>query len=188
MAPTNGGYASSRSDDDAHDQIGSTSAPPSGVATPRPDPSDKRLPGIMHGYFGQVRERSSTSPTSPSQCALATPATDTGISSYVPLHHHEYQGPGDALPTAPSSPNGKTNGRNNQSLPLLPHEHLSSSKLETEPEDSNYLSYPTPPVSPRAVPLPRWSIPTHMVGSGQTTLGRPVDRSSPQRKLCSLAV
>lgn len=26
---------------------------PSGVATPQPDPSDKRLPGIMHSYFGQ---------------------------------------------------------------------------------------------------------------------------------------
>ncbi|CAL3964442.1 unnamed protein product, partial [Diplocarpon coronariae] len=27
--------------------------PRSGVATPQPDPSDKRLPGIMHSYFGQ---------------------------------------------------------------------------------------------------------------------------------------
>lgn len=42
---------SSRSgEDDANDHIDSDT-PRSGVATPRPDPSDKRLPGIMHSYF-----------------------------------------------------------------------------------------------------------------------------------------
>ncbi|KAI9893382.1 MAG: Serine/threonine-protein kinase [Vezdaea aestivalis] len=46
----------SRQDDEHHDQIGSGSMPGSGVTTPRPDPSDKRLPGIMHSYFGQVRD------------------------------------------------------------------------------------------------------------------------------------
>jgi hypothetical protein len=38
--------------------------PRSGVATPQPDPSDKRLPGIMHSYFGQVGSASSTRPNS----------------------------------------------------------------------------------------------------------------------------
>lgn len=38
--------------------------PRSGIATPVPDPSDKRLPGIIHSsYFGQVGKGSSTSPT-----------------------------------------------------------------------------------------------------------------------------
>jgi len=36
-------------DDDANE----SDTPRSGVATPQPDPSDKRLPGIMHSYFGQ---------------------------------------------------------------------------------------------------------------------------------------
>ncbi|KAF6225700.1 hypothetical protein HO133_009700 [Letharia lupina] len=47
----------SHSDDETH-SIGS--APPSGVATPHPDPTDKRLPGILHSYFGQ-----NTPPLSP---------------------------------------------------------------------------------------------------------------------------
>jgi hypothetical protein len=44
-------------DDENHDHIGSNSStPPGGAATPRPDPTDKRLPGILHSYFGQVRD------------------------------------------------------------------------------------------------------------------------------------
>ncbi|KAK0104691.1 hypothetical protein ONS95_004964 [Cadophora gregata] len=38
-------------DDDANGFDSDT--PRSGIATPQPDPSDKRLPGIMHSYFGQ---------------------------------------------------------------------------------------------------------------------------------------
>lgn len=41
-----------RGDDDGNDHIDSDT-PRSGVATPQPDPSDKRLPGIMHSFFGQ---------------------------------------------------------------------------------------------------------------------------------------
>lgn len=41
-------------DEDGSDQIG-YDTPRSGVATPQPDPQDKRLPGIM-SYFGQVRQ------------------------------------------------------------------------------------------------------------------------------------
>lgn len=44
------------SNDDDPDQIGSNSSTPPGAATPRPDPTDKRLPGILHSYFGQVRD------------------------------------------------------------------------------------------------------------------------------------
>merc|ERR1711977_328982 len=40
--------------DDMADQIGTESPTPSGVETPRPDFHDKRLPGIMPGYFGQA--------------------------------------------------------------------------------------------------------------------------------------
>ncbi|KAL2824623.1 kinase-like domain-containing protein [Aspergillus cavernicola] len=38
-------------DDDTQDQIGSNSPSPSGIATPQPDPADRRLPSIMHSYF-----------------------------------------------------------------------------------------------------------------------------------------
>ncbi|KAH2490189.1 hypothetical protein KXV28_005473 [Aspergillus fumigatus] len=38
-------------DDDNQDTIGSNRSTPSGIATPKPDLSDKRQPSIMHSYF-----------------------------------------------------------------------------------------------------------------------------------------
>ncbi|EGE00441.1 hypothetical protein TESG_07718 [Trichophyton tonsurans CBS 112818] len=40
--------------DDPQDQIGSMGSTPTGIATPQPDPSDKRVPGIMPSFFAQV--------------------------------------------------------------------------------------------------------------------------------------
>jgi serine/threonine protein kinase SCH9 len=60
------------------DQIGSQSPTPSGVETPRPDFHDKRQPGIMPGYFGQVGSGPSTSsPLRKSQAAAAAPSIDS---------------------------------------------------------------------------------------------------------------
>jgi hypothetical protein len=39
--------------------------PRSGIVTPVPDPSDKRLPGIMHSYFGQPDPPDSADITAP---------------------------------------------------------------------------------------------------------------------------
>jgi serine/threonine protein kinase SCH9 len=64
-------------DDDGHDQIGSTSSTPPGASTPRPDPTDKRLPGILHSYFGQVRD--SFMPQSKSSPKNSNPAPVTSI-------------------------------------------------------------------------------------------------------------
>ncbi|KAN0083377.1 Protein kinase-like domain containing protein [Elaphomyces granulatus] len=50
-------------DDDAQDHIGSNDSTPSGIATPRPNPADKRLPSIMH-YFSQVGSSSAFQPSS----------------------------------------------------------------------------------------------------------------------------
>jgi serine/threonine protein kinase SCH9 len=59
--------------EDMQDHIGTESPTPSGVETPRPDFHDKRLPGIMHSYFGQVgSEPSTSSPLRRTQ----TPAVD----------------------------------------------------------------------------------------------------------------
>lgn len=62
-------------EDDVTDHIESDT--PSDRATPQPDLSDKRLPGIMHNsYFGQVGSGSSTSPASSGHYSdpLQTPA------------------------------------------------------------------------------------------------------------------
>lgn len=54
MANRSPARSSHQQDDDVHDQIGSSSSTPSGIATPQLDPTDKRLPGIMHSFFAQV--------------------------------------------------------------------------------------------------------------------------------------
>lgn len=69
--------ATNDSNDDGHDQIGSTSSTPPGATTPKPDPTDKRLPGILHSYFGQVRDslmpsRKSSSTVNPSPAPVTT--------------------------------------------------------------------------------------------------------------------
>ncbi|KAF2473200.1 kinase-like protein [Lindgomyces ingoldianus] len=68
------------SEDEPHDQIGSNSSTPPGAATPRPDPTDKRLPGILHSYFGQVRDsliprRKSANNPSPASASASAPAS-----------------------------------------------------------------------------------------------------------------
>ncbi|KAB2105775.1 Serine/threonine-protein kinase [Alternaria gaisen] len=74
--------ATNDSNDDGHDQIGSTSSTPPGATTPKPDPTDKRLPGILHSYFGQAtppqtpRTRSQESKPKPSNLSRASNASD----------------------------------------------------------------------------------------------------------------
>src|SRR5262249_44794890 len=70
--------------DDLHDQIGSNSPTPSGVATPRPDLHDKRLPGIMHSYFGQVgRDPSQNTPSRSCQAATNSEASEQSAHSIL---------------------------------------------------------------------------------------------------------
>lgn len=150
MTNTNGVYESSRTAVDDHDQIGSSSTTPSGVATPRPDPSDKRLPSIMHSYFGQVRRRSCTSPPPPGSCALATPAADKGVASYERKQHGVHEALDDAPPIAPSSQDGYTSDGEDHALPLLPHERLQILEPGAELEHIGVYPLPTPPTSSSA--------------------------------------
>ncbi|MCJ1314019.1 hypothetical protein MMC25_007699 [Agyrium rufum] len=55
-----GGEVNRRDDDMLNDQIGSNTATPTGAATPQPDAVDKRVPSILHGFFGQVGTQSFT--------------------------------------------------------------------------------------------------------------------------------
>ncbi|MCJ1394012.1 hypothetical protein MMC18_006889 [Xylographa bjoerkii] len=141
MTSNENGFLTSRSDDDNHDHIGSQSATPSGVATPRPDPSDKRLPQIMHGYFGQVGTRSTTSSSSSDRCAVATPALDHGIASHTPAHHRNGEDLDKALPTAPNSPKNSSQDDSDHTAQLVGHEHLGLPRLD------GACAYPTPPIS-----------------------------------------
>ena len=125
----------SRSDEDTHDHIGSTSTTPSGVATPNPNPADKRLPGIINSYFGQVGARFSTILCNHKSCpAMATqPAGATSMDPCGPC-------PG-ALPTAPGTPNPlpKTEIREGSTS--------SGSALSVMISRNFLVPYPTPPTS-----------------------------------------
>ncbi|KAI4690403.1 hypothetical protein J4E81_007556 [Alternaria sp. BMP 2799] len=73
--------ATNDNNEDGHDQIGSTSSTPPGATTPKPDPTDKRLPGILHSYFGQVRDslmpsRKSSSTVNPSPAPVTSQVSD----------------------------------------------------------------------------------------------------------------
>lgn len=134
----------SRSDEETHDHIGSSSTTPSGVATPNPNPADKRLPGILHSYFGQVGARSFTSPRHQELFELPYPAPGAIEASHTSV---EMCGiPPDALPTAPNSPNLEQNvERGDSSAP--PHQLSEVSNLIAH--DAGLLAppYPTPPAS-----------------------------------------
>ncbi|KAK4907608.1 Serine/threonine-protein kinase, partial [Elasticomyces elasticus] len=52
--------ANKRMPEDLHDSILSGAQTPSGIQTPQPDFQDKRLPGILNGFFGQVGNQASS--------------------------------------------------------------------------------------------------------------------------------
>jgi protein-serine/threonine kinase len=135
-----------RADDDGNYHIDSDT-PRSGIATPQPDPSDKRLPGIMHSFFGQVGLGSSThpSPEPPEPPVLSTKTEE-------PFHHRETMA-GDyvLLSVAPDSENkGATEHFDRKArgtLPLHSHERKEPPQAPERSRMSGLHSYPTPPAS-----------------------------------------
>ncbi|KAI9830410.1 MAG: hypothetical protein M1826_004833 [Phylliscum demangeonii] len=86
-----------RSDDDPHDALTPSSTPisGSGIITPRPDPSDKRLPGIKPAELGQATPphtpRTSSNEESLLRSALIAPTSNPsrltrGLSPVLPAH------------------------------------------------------------------------------------------------------
>ncbi|KAL9125850.1 MAG: hypothetical protein Q9217_005005 [Psora testacea] len=105
----------------------------SGVATPRPDPTDKRLPGILHSYFGQVGPQSFASPSKKHRPTnprlylnMANPAPPAGIAI-------------GCLHTAPSSPNEESTSTNGQSRAIYA-QPTSLQGLPTPPTPSSCSS------------------------------------------------
>ncbi|KAL8843297.1 MAG: hypothetical protein Q9170_000155 [Blastenia crenularia] len=122
-----------RNYDEGQDLIGSESATPSGVATPRPDLVDKRFPGIVHSYIGQVGAPSFSTFT-----AQHIPTPKSSISHMAGDSQPPKQGIEKlrgALPTAPSSPD--------EPCPSI-EDHSSALLAENGPAAQGY---PTPPAS-----------------------------------------
>ncbi|KAK1059767.1 Serine/threonine-protein kinase [Friedmanniomyces endolithicus] len=130
---------------DEHDHIGSgNSTPPdgTGTATPRPDPTDKRLPGIINSYFAQVRD-SLTRTRSKSSADPSHPAPAPSEDSEE-KQRPDNAGPWDVASTAqrPAIPRS--------SRAAEPHSHPSPSlvlRQKQESVDMPQASYPTPPLS-----------------------------------------
>lgn len=74
---------------DQPDQIGSNCPTPSGAETPQPDPSDKRLPGIISSFFGQVGLNPSSRSEAQDSHAVTAPFLDYGLDSHLPQHSRE---------------------------------------------------------------------------------------------------
>lgn len=132
------------SNDDEHDQIGSNSSTPPGASTPRPDPTDKRLPGILHSYFGQVRD--SLIPRRKSSAVNPSPALAPVTQTADPSSKEESDAsllPSNTLPSP--TPSASSTSR-----------HPSTSQLnDGEPEKLTEGAYApphnqaTPPQTPR---------------------------------------
>ncbi|KAF2761347.1 kinase-like protein [Pseudovirgaria hyperparasitica] len=118
--------------DDDHDHIGSNSSTPPGAATPRPDPTDKRLPGILHSYFGQVRDSFRNHPNP--LCGVVTTSTVPAVHISNPATRR----PSEALPpdSADSSHSSSTTQECVEKL--------------TEGGVTPPLSQNTPPQTPRS--------------------------------------
>lgn len=135
----------SRSDEETHDHIGSSSTTPSGVATPNPNPTDKRFPGIIHSYFGQVGTRSSTSRNYTEHSALPIPETATHN-----IKSTSMRTPGkflDALHTASSFPNPQRHSDNQEIFASPLHQSSEAPKLISDEAGFLVAPYPTPPIS-----------------------------------------
>ena len=185
-------------DDDGHDHIGSgASTPPGGTATPRPDLTDKRFPGIINSYFAQVcdslRAPSKTSANSANPAPAPSPekeplwrdedededeeqASDT---QQQPRQRQQQQMASQTrLPTAPTSPQYSSVEWGGSPL-SLPHE-----KRHLEP--SSQPAYPTPPLSSSSSSLAMHNDGAHVHGtSGTASPSR--TRSRGERKKSSVA-
>lgn len=181
MPSNNNSHVFSKSEDDTHDSLDAGTATPSGIATPRPDPADKRLPGIMHGYFGQVGESSTTVHRTSDRSALTTPPVEEEATGHPPSHVRPFQAPGYALLTAPGSPTQDGQCGTDHPLHLLSHEHLAVSRLAAGPALPPSSLYPTPPISSppsftqkerEGIAIGAVSRPIEGLGAGRPPLGR----------------
>jgi hypothetical protein len=143
MAIANGHHLRSRAgEDDLTDHIDSDT-PRSGIATPKPDFEDKRLPGIMSSYFAQVGSGSSSRlPSGP----LETPALGDQGRDPIPMHRREHVLSGSLLSGASGSFADSMSPQSFEPVPLLPHEQLESLHISS-PQSRGENPYPTPPAS-----------------------------------------
>ena len=147
MTETDEPTVSRTEDDNGLDNVGSNGSTPPGFATPQPDLSDKRLPSILHSYFGQVRTPSATISTTLEHPALSsTSAVDVGFVKHRSEHHRAPEGLEAPLPAASYS-SSEYFSEENFSPMLLPHERLEKPPAGELLGLDRPGAYPTPPIS-----------------------------------------
>ena len=155
MALANSMFNCRDRDEDLNDHIDSDT-PRSGVATPQPDPSDKRLPGIMHNYFGQVGSGSSSSSQKSDPIESSAMGSELAHESRSSSFHHREEMIEDyvLLSVASDGPNKTAHPPQSQNedeevLPLSPNERAGTSRASTSKISrlSGLHPYPTPPAS-----------------------------------------
>lgn len=136
-------------DDGTNDHIDSDT-PRSGVATPQPDPSDKRLPGINSGYFGlgQVGSCSSSSTsTSGPKTPISVPGSEPELLSSF---GHQDEMVDDYVLLSVTSDAQKEvsdcpNGAQGHTSPLVPEERTELSLALQPSQLGDVHRCPTPP-------------------------------------------
>ncbi|KAL8674064.1 MAG: hypothetical protein Q9168_001524 [Polycauliona sp. 1 TL-2023] len=134
-----------RSYDEGPDSIGSGSVTPSGAVTPHPDPVDKRFPGILHTFLGQVG--ATPFPTSTVNTPSSFESPFCAMASGIQPAKQALDKLRGAPPTAPASPSEPSGTPENSPLALLVEKELdrfgclpSSTRLAVQ-------GCPTPPAS-----------------------------------------
>lgn len=149
--------------EDGADQI--YEAPRSGIATPQPDLQDKRLPGIMSYFTGQVRpaslQRLWSGTFSTTTRAEAAPRDaprqekhgEEAEAEAEPAGHDQHltsSPPPSHLPVSPVDSSSRSPSEA-KGPPLLPHETVGVlSEEKPPPESAEFHPYPTPPTSSRS--------------------------------------
>ncbi|KAL8698701.1 MAG: hypothetical protein Q9224_001729 [Gallowayella concinna] len=132
--------------DEGPDLIGSESVTPSGVVTPRPDPVDKRFPGIVHSFFGQVGATSF--PTSTLEIFSLSDASTSIMAGSSQPFKQGFDKLRGALPTAPASPSDEPGGsEENANLGRLVKEGLDRVQNTPLSDRLAVQGCPTPPAS-----------------------------------------
>lgn len=138
-------------DEDNVDHIGSDT-PRSGIATPVPDPSDKRFPGIStDNYFNQVGTDSITISTY--NGPLETPGLEDSTSAPIPSHKREIFLGGEARKSFARSSDENTprasgdTGHETPTLSLPEQREPCCVPASATPQLWSLHPYPTPPAS-----------------------------------------
>lgn len=161
-------------DDNVHDHIGSNGSTPSGMATPQPDPVDKRLPSIMH-YFTQVGNSSGFCQFLSRKAPLSTPSCPPSEgSAQADLDFERYSDDGHGGHEL--APNDTVEQAETKTTSPSDTSSIEEPKPEKRPTTLHPNTLPTPPYS-------KASSPSHS-GAGGAEADVPSAADKPVTSLC----